>query len=105
MTLSAEEKRNYLWHKIMENTAMGSYPNPVLMPGLFLESMSYTFETPGDLMPSNMFGLKLKYLNSVGVVGKVKFIPNIEANRFKGIFQGADKGIIRLSSALEPSEK
>ena len=88
----------------MENTARGSYPNPILMPGLFIESMSYTFETPGDLMPLNVFGVKLKYLNSVGVVGKVKFVPKGESNNFSGIFKGASNGIIRLSSALEPSK-
>jgi hypothetical protein len=88
----------------MENTSRGSYPNPVLMPGLFIESMSYTFETPGDLMPSNIFGVKLKYLNGVGVVGKIKFEPKGELNHFSGIFKGASKGIIRLSSALEPTK-
>ena len=71
------------------------------MPGLFIESMNPTFDTAGDLMPSGIFGTRVKYIHSVGVVGKVKFVSN-DANTYSGIFKGATKGLIRLSAAVEP---
>ena len=56
-------------------------------------------------MPTNwLTGLRTKYIHSVGVVGKVKLVLDSSANNaYTGLFQGADQGLIRLSSALQPS--
>ena len=52
-------------------------------------------------MPSNWWGLRKKYIHSVGAVGKVKF--QTRGNHpYTGIFKGADHGIVRFSSAVNP---
>ena len=57
------------------------------MPGMFLENMDKTFNTPGDILPQGWHGIgkRIKYIHTVGVVGKVKFIKN-PANTYTGIF-------------------
>lgn len=62
-----------------------------------MESMDKSFTVAGDEMPSD----RLKYIHSVGATGKVKFVH--KGGKYTGIFQGADYGLIRLSSAAEPS--
>jgi len=68
---------------------------------MFAESMNPTFDTAGDLMPHGLFGKRVKYIHSVGVVGKVAFKAN-EASTYSGIFKGADHGLIRMSAAIAP---
>ena len=101
MRLTAEEKHDNLWKQVIADTDHGSFPSALKMPGLFVESMKPTFDTAGDLMPSGILGRRVKYIHSVGVVGKVKFAAN-DASTYSGIFKGASKGLIRLSAAVEP---
>lgn len=63
-----------------------------------------SFDHQGDSMKyySLVRGYRKKLIHSVGVVGKVKFIAN--QNQYDGLFNGADKGLIRFSSAAEPEE-
>jgi hypothetical protein len=69
------------------------------LAGIFLEAMSPTFDTKSDAMPSNFLGeIRTKYIHSVGVVGKCKF-ESAGGHPFTGIFEGADFGLCRLSSA------
>lgn len=54
-------------------------------------------------MPVNFLGqTRTKYIHSVGVVGKCKFVSN-GSHPYTGIFEGADYGLCRLSSAAKPS--
>jgi hypothetical protein len=53
-------------------------------------------------MPGATWGYRTKYIHSVGTVGKVKFVSS-GSHPFTGIFKGASHGIVRLSSAAEPS--
>lgn len=65
--------------------------------------MDPTFDTPGDAMKPGWFGsVRTKYIHSVGVVGKVKFVA--KPNPYTGIFKGANNGLIRLSSAAKPGD-
>lgn len=89
MSLSASDKRDNLWNKVIADTTRGTFPSTLSMPGLFLESMKTTFETAGDLMPSTKFGKRTKYIHSVGVVSKVAFKAN-ENSSYPGIFKGAE---------------
>jgi len=90
----------------MADTSSGSFPSAATLGGIFLESMEPSFSTKGDAMPSGLLGTRVKYIHSVGVVGKVKFVPaNSDAFPFSGIFSGADFGIIRLSCAIAPSDE
>jgi len=65
--------------------------------------MGPTFDTVADAMPNDWYGtLRTKYIHSVGVVSKCKFVSNGN-HPFTGIFTGADFGFCRLSSALKPT--
>jgi len=66
--------------------------------------MAPTFTTKGDEMPKELFGhTRTKYIHSVGTVGKVKFVSSGN-HPFTGVWEGAQHGLIRLSSAAEPSD-
>jgi hypothetical protein len=43
-------------------------------------------------------GMRTKYIHSVGTVGKVKF-ESSNTHPFTGIWEGAQHGLVRLSSA------
>lgn len=67
--------------------------------------MEPTFKAPGDIMPKNSvwpFSTRTKYIHSVGVHGKVKFVSTGD-HPYTGVFEGADYGIVRLSSAAKPT--
>jgi hypothetical protein len=53
-------------------------------------------------MPTSWTGTRQKYIHSVGVVGKCKF-ESSGKHPFTGVWEGAQHGLLRLSSALEPS--
>lgn len=52
-------------------------------------------------MTPGTFWNRRKYIHSVGATGRVSFVPSNK--HFSGIFQGADFGLIRLSSAIQPT--
>ena len=65
--------------------------------------MSPTFDYKSDALPVDFLGqVRTKYIHSVGVVGKCKFVSN-GLHPYTGIFEGADYGLCRLSSAAKPS--
>jgi len=65
--------------------------------------MDDVFDVPGDAMKPGIFwGSRDKLIHSVGTTGKVKFVPNSNADNFSGMFKKADHGLIRLSSAKKP---
>ena len=66
--------------------------------------MDTTFTAKGDELPKQgLWGTRPKYIHSVGATGKVKLRVNPDSP-FGGIFEKADYGIIRLSSAVEPTK-
>jgi hypothetical protein len=105
LTSDASLKKDWLWNNIIADRSSGSFPSTLELAGIFTEAMGPTFTTPGDQMPSEYFGLKTrtKYIHSVGVVGKVKFVSS-GAHPFTGVWEGAQHGLVRLSSAAEPSD-
>jgi hypothetical protein len=61
--------------------------------------MSPTFETNADAMPETWYGsTRTKYIHSVGAIGKCSFVSTGD-HPYTGIFEGADYGFCRLSSA------
>ena len=92
---SAAEKSDFLWEQITSNDHSGNY---LSLPDVLVENMKDTFDTPGDDMPCYWDGCRWKDIHCVGVVSKVKFVT--ENNPFSGVFQGADYGFIRHSTAL-----
>lgn len=93
LKFSAKKKMFYLMSEITADSRPGSFPKPSEMGGLFAESMLPVFDQAGDAMPEG----RRKFIHSVGAVGKVKYVPSNK--HFSGIFQGADIGLIRFSSA------
>jgi len=105
MASDASAKKDALWEKCIADKTSGSFPEGAAIGGIFLESMAPTFTTKGDQMPKELLGLKTrtKYIHSVGTVGKVKFVSNGN-HPFTGVWEGAQHGIVRLSSAAKPSD-
>jgi len=87
-------------NKVRSNTTPAKNLNPAAM---FLESMKKTFDGQGDSMPKALIGMRKKYIHQTGAVAKVKFVSNGN-HGYTGIFEGADAGIVRLSSAAKPKD-
>ena len=100
---SAASKLASLWSSVVETEGTeGSWPG-IKLAGIFIESMDPTFKQAGDVFTEGIFGHRTKYIHSVGVTSKVKF-EVIAGTKFTGIFAGGcTNGLIRLSSAVEPS--
>lgn len=72
--------------------------------GIFLESLKPTLEFHGDTFENKFFGMRKKFIHTVGNTGTFKYtvVPNNEG--YTGIFEsGADHGIVRISSAIKPN--
>ena len=66
--------------------------------------MNPTFETKGDELPrQGLWGTRPKYIHTVGATGKCKLVVN-PTSPFSGMFEKADYGLIRFSSAIEPTK-
>ena len=99
IALSASAKLDQLWTQITSDNKSGSWLH---LPGVLIESMKPTFETPGDDMPCYWDGCRNKDIHSVGTVSKVKF--QVASSPFSGIFKGADYGLMRHSTAAPYSK-
>jgi len=66
--------------------------------------MESSFSGKGDEMPRALLGQRKKFIHQIGMHGKVKFVSNGKHD-LTGIFEGADHGIVRFSSAMNPAEK
>ena len=67
--------------------------------------MAPTFEHSADSLPKTVLGTtRKKYIHTVGSVGRCKFVSNGN-HSFTGVFEGADSGLCRFSSAAKPSAK
>jgi len=96
---SASAKLDDLWTAISSSSSPWSFP---ALAGIFLEGMEATFSGKGDAMPpGELYGTRTKYIHAVGAVGKVVFVPS--GSTFSGMFSKADFGLVRLSSAAQPS--
>lgn len=62
--------------------------------GIFGEAVTTTFTNFADVMPSH----RVKYIHSIGATAGVKF-EAVKGHKYTGLFQGADHGLIRLSTA------
>ena len=92
---SASDKTDFLWEQITSDSSSGSWLH---LAGVLVESMKPVFEAPGDDMPCYWDGCRNKDIHSVGTVSKVKLEAE-SGHPFTGIFQGADYGLIRHSTA------
>lgn len=82
---------------VRSDHSSSSYPTVATLPGVFLESVKYSFDTPSDVFTIP----RTKYIHSVGVVMPFKLVAS--SNKYTGMFRGADYGLLRFSSAASPS--
>jgi len=94
---SASAKQADLWNKVISNQKKGKFPMAALALTADLES---TFKHEGDVFAWDNWKLS----HNVGATGKVKFVRK-GSKAYTGIFQGADYGLVRFSTPLEPSKK
>ena len=97
---SASDKLDQLWEQIVSDSSSGSWLH---LPGVLIEGMAETFDSPGDDMPCYWDGCRNKDIHSVGVISKVKF--ETVDSPFTGVFKGADYGLIRHSTAAPYDKK
>lgn len=103
LALPAADKAGRIWENCETDQVGKAWLSAFQMPGLFIESMCPSFNVPGDELPLSGTGsTRLKYIHTVGAVGKVKWV-DLGGHDYTGIFQGATEGIVRLSLAKEPS--
>ena len=102
--LSATDKLNHLWSEITHDQTPSSYPSTLGLAEIFVESMEPSFDTKGDAMkPGVLYGHRTKLIHCVA--GHAIVSLNSNGNHpFTGIFKGANKGIVRLSSAAKPAK-
>jgi hypothetical protein len=101
---AASEKARIVWSHVKSDTRTASFPSASGVAGIFTESVRLSFQAAADVFPS---GTRKKLIHSVGVVGGIRFVPDDGAQRYglTGLFagDGAEHGLIRLSSATAPS--
>jgi len=101
---SAASKKDAIWEHVIADRESGNFPEGAHIAGIFLEAMDPTFKAPGDQMPNTILGnVRTKYIHSVGVVGKVKFVSS-GSHPFTGVWEGSQHGMIRCSSAAKPTD-
>lgn len=99
--LKASEKHKLVLHKL-EDGGSGSYPSTLsVLTGIMGESVRQTFEASSDIFPHLQTDKRSKWIHSVGLHGAVRF-ESTNNHSYTGLFQGAEYGIIRFSSAKAP---
>jgi len=94
---SATAKLAYIWSRVTADTTSHPWPSLLQLSHIYIESMSPTVDYVSDEFPDG----RSKLIHSVGAVAQCAFKYN-RAGNYTGLFEGADHGIIRMSSALEP---
>eukprot|EP00347_Sterkiella_histriomuscorum_P022948 403336536 len=101
--LTAAQKETQLWEQITANQTPNNWFCNLQLIGLFTESMFITLKRVGDTFEDEFFGVRNKFIHTVGNTATVKWTPVTNSEGYTGIFNsGADHGIIRLSAAIQP---
>jgi len=96
--LSARSKYDMLMHKASQG-GHGKYPFIVnVLTDTLGESVRLTFDSNSDTFPHQ----REKTIHGVGVIGGIKF-ESAGGHSYQGLFKGAEKGMVRFSSAKSPS--
>jgi hypothetical protein len=97
--LSAKQKHDIVLAHVNKDRSSGTYPSLVnVLTGVLGESVMVSFNASADVFPEK----RTKYIHGVGVTGGMRF-DSVGGHPYTGLFQGAEHGIIRLSSAKSPS--
>lgn len=99
--LKASEKQALVLDKLKDGGS-GAYPATLgVLTGIMGESVKETFEASADVFPHLQTDKRSKWIHSVGATGGVRF-ESTNDHPYTGLFQGAEHGIIRFSSAKAP---
>jgi len=98
--LKAEDKKKIVLAHVGKDKQPGTYPSALgVLGGIMGESVMVTFSASADVFPQE----RKKYIHSVGVTGGIRF-DSVGGHPYTGLFEGAHHGLIRLSSAKEPTK-
>lgn len=96
--LPAAKKKEIILQHVYADKEPSQYGSPVdLLANIMGESVRTTFEASADIFPAE----RLKVIHTVGVTGGIRF-QSTGGHRYTGLFEGAEHGVIRFSSAKEP---
>eukprot|EP00933_Yihiella_yeosuensis_P064832 TRINITY_DN6836_c2_g2_i2.p1 TRINITY_DN6836_c2_g2~~TRINITY_DN6836_c2_g2_i2.p1 ORF type:complete len:403 (+),score=80.58 TRINITY_DN6836_c2_g2_i2:60-1268(+) len=96
--LQAEDKKKIVLAHVDKDTQSGTYPALTnVLTGILGESVTVSFNASADVFPQK----RKKYIHSVGVTGGIRF-DSVGGHPYTGLFQGAEHGLIRFSSAKQP---
>jgi len=101
---TAQAKQKALWNAVTQDTSPGSFPSPVGLLQLFIESMDASFDTVADDLPyQGPFGLirREKLIHGVGAIGQIKW-RSVGNHPYTGIFKGSNYAFARFSWAKAP---
>jgi hypothetical protein len=97
---SAAEKQQILLNKVAQDSTPDQYPSALsVLTGVLGESVFQSFDAGSDVFPHD----RTKWIHSVGVVGGIRFVSSGN-HPYKGLFEGAEHGLVRFSSAKEPGD-
>eukprot|EP00927_Polykrikos_kofoidii_P025441 TRINITY_DN22844_c0_g1_i1.p1 TRINITY_DN22844_c0_g1~~TRINITY_DN22844_c0_g1_i1.p1 ORF type:complete len:410 (-),score=49.83 TRINITY_DN22844_c0_g1_i1:138-1367(-) len=95
---TAAQKQELVLAHVQSDTSPGTYPNRLsVLAGVISESVMVSFDASSDVFPES----RKKYIHSVGMVGGISFV-SVGGHPYTGVFEGAQHGLIRLSSAAKP---
>jgi hypothetical protein len=99
---SASDKMKILWARLTEDTTSDSFPSPLKLLQIFVESMDSSFDTIADDLPyQGPFSLsrRPKLIHSVGLLSIMKW-RSTGNHPYTGLFKsGSNYGFARLSWA------
>jgi len=101
---SNSAKFTALWAAVTADTSSGSFPNPLTLLQIFVESMDLTFDTVADDLPyQGPFGIsrRVKLIHSVGAIAPLRW-RSVGNHPYTGLFTGSNYAFIRFSWAKAP---
>merc|ERR1712072_1384771 len=96
---TAAQKAAMVQQMLNSNSQSGHYPSTAELAGIFTESVRTSFDSSSDVFSEPN---RKKLIHSVGTVAPIKFVAT-SGSRYTGLFQGAEHGLVRLSSATAVS--
>lgn len=99
-SLAASAKQELILLRVQQDASPTMWPEKLsILTGIISESVRVSMDALADVFPEQP---RTKYVHTVGMVGGIAFVSSGD-HPYTGLFRGADHGLIRLSSAGQPS--
>lgn len=100
-TGTASQKMNDVRTKVAATAGKpGPWPAALDMAKIFMEDMGITEDLVSDEFHNRGFGTRKKLIHSSGAIAETRI--EWKPNPYTGLFQSAEHGFIRMSSAIQP---